>query len=128
MSLFGRWKAWARRFQVDAYAVHIAARDARVPWYAKALALTVAAYAFSPIDLIPDIIPVLGYLDDLLILPLGIAVVVRLVPDDVWEECRESAEERTQDRRLGWMAAAAVLLLWTGLAWWIWSLLSVTPK
>jgi uncharacterized membrane protein YkvA (DUF1232 family) len=77
--MLGRWKQWARLVRRDAHALYLAARDPRVPWHAKALAAAVAAYALSPIDLIPDFIPVLGYLDDLLLLPLGIAMVVRPV-------------------------------------------------
>ena len=73
-------RRWARALVRDVHAVALAARDPRVPWYAKALALAVAAYALSPIDLIPDMIPVLGYLDDLLIVPLGLALVVRMIP------------------------------------------------
>ena len=74
--MWRRLKEWARALRRDAHAVYLAAFDPRVPWYAKALALGVAAYAFSPIDLIPDFIPVLGLLDDLIIVPLGIALVV----------------------------------------------------
>src|ERR1700742_411421 len=82
---------WARAIKRDAHALYLAARDPRVPWYAKALALAVAAYALSPIDLIPDFVPVLGYLDDLIIVPLGIALVVWLVPPEVMAEHRASA-------------------------------------
>src|SRR6266550_6329636 len=84
-------KAWARAIRRDVVAVWIAARDPRVPWYAKALALAVAAYALSPIDLIPDFIPVLGYLDDLVIVPVGIFLVVRLIPPDIMAEHRAAA-------------------------------------
>ena len=76
--MLDRWKQWARVIKRDAHALYLAARDPRVPWYAKALAIAVAAYALSPIDLISDFIPVLGYLDDLLIVPTGIALAVRL--------------------------------------------------
>ena len=79
-TMLERAKQWARLIKRDVIALWIAARDPRVPWYAKALAMAVAAYALSPIDLIPDFIPVLGYLDDLVIVPLGILLVVRLVP------------------------------------------------
>ena len=73
-------KAWAHGLKRDVHAVYLAARDPRTPWYARAVAILVAAYALSPIDLIPDFIPILGYLDDLLIVPLGILLVVRLIP------------------------------------------------
>lgn len=91
-----------------------------MPWYAKALALGVAAYAFSPIDLIPDFIPVVGYLDDLIVVPLGIALVIRMIPRAVWEECTRAAQEREQHghRRLAMVAGIAVVLVWlAALAW-----------
>src|SRR5438477_9029115 len=85
-------KAWARAIRRDVVAVWIAARDPRVLWYAKALALAVAAYALSPIDLIPDFIPVLGYLDDVIIVPLGLLAVVKLIPPELMAEFRARAE------------------------------------
>ena len=86
-----RLRVWARGITRDVHALYLAARDPRVPWYAKAAAIAVAAYALSPIDLIPDFIPVLGYLDDLIIVPLGILLAVRLVPEDLMAEFRASA-------------------------------------
>src|SRR5436189_5158226 len=91
-------KAWARAIRRDVVAVWIAARDPRVPWYAKALALAVAAYALSPIDLIPDFIPVLGYLDDALLLPLGLWLTKRPIPTEILVECRTQAEASTMTR------------------------------
>lgn len=90
-TMFPRLKHWARAIKRDVVALWLAARDPRVPWYAKAVAGMVAAYALSPIDLIPDFIPVLGYLDDLLIVPLGILVAVELIPEPVMTELRERA-------------------------------------
>src|SRR5262245_34421483 len=87
-TLVGRLRSWARGIKRDVHALYLSARDPRVPWYAKAVALAVAAYALSPIDLIPDFIPVLGYLDDLILVPLGIIVAVKLVPPQVLAECR----------------------------------------
>jgi uncharacterized membrane protein YkvA (DUF1232 family) len=87
---------WARRLSQDGHAIYLAARDPRVPWYVKYLALAVAGYALSPIDLIPDFIPVIGYLDDLIIVPLGIWLVVSLIPDDVIAECRAKADAAGQ--------------------------------
>src|SRR5438132_2042467 len=87
-------KAWARAIRRDVVAVWIAARDPRVPWYAKLIAGAVAAYALSPIDLIPDFIPVLGYLDDLIIVPAGILLTVRLIPSGLMEEFRAEAARR----------------------------------
>jgi uncharacterized membrane protein YkvA (DUF1232 family) len=107
------WKRRARQLRADTYALYLAYRDPRVPWYAKALAILLAAYALSPIDLIPDFIPVLGYLDDLILVPLGVILVVRMMPETVWEECRaEAAKWPSQDRPRSWAAAAVVVTLW----------------
>ena len=121
-----RIKTWARNLKRDSHAIYLASRDPRVPWYAKALAVAVAAYALSPIDLIPDFIPIIGYLDDLVIVPLGIWLVVSLIPDEVMAECRAKADEIGQRpvSRAGmiaiitvWIAAAAILG-WIGyIAW-----------
>ena len=99
------------RLAVEAHAAWLAARDPRVPWLARLLAIAVAAYALSPIDLIPDFIPVLGWLDDLLIVPLGLWVVRRLIPDPLWAELHaaaETASERPSSRA----GMAFILLLW----------------
>ena len=116
----GRLRDWARRIKRDAHAVYLAARDPRTPWPARALALLIAAYALSPIDLIPDFIPVVGFLDELILLPLGLLLIVRLVPPPVMEEARAAAlaAESQPSSPAGaalvvslWIAAA-VLLLW----------------
>src|SRR6266581_9160402 len=104
-------KAWARAIRRDVVAVWIAARDPRVPWYAKVLALAVAAYALSPIDPIPDFIPVLGYLDDLIIVPLGILLVIKLVPADLMAEFRAEAARREGAPR-STVAAVVIVLTW----------------
>ena len=109
--MFPRIKAWARDLKRDSHAVYLASRDPRVPWYAKALAVAVAAYALSPIDLIPDFIPVIGYLDDLVIVPLGIWLVVRLIPDEVMVECRARANEAGQ-RPVSPAGMVAIVLIW----------------
>src|SRR5919197_4806491 len=90
--LIERWKAWARRLKLEVHALYLAYRDPRVPWYARVFAACVVAYAFSPIDLIPDPIPVLGYLDDVIIVPLGIWLAVKMIPPDVLAECRARAD------------------------------------
>ena len=92
-------KEKARELRLQSYALFLACRDPRTPWYAKAIAAAVAAYAFSPIDLIPDFIPVLGYLDDLVIVPLGIALAIRLVPREVLEDCRREARKKLDGRK-----------------------------
>ena len=86
--MLARLRAWARALKRDVHAIWLAARDPRVPWYAKMIAGCVAAYALSPIDLIPDFIPVLGYLDDLVIVPLGILLVVALIPPHIMAQHR----------------------------------------
>ena len=85
------WKAHAKKLKTDMHALLIAYRDPRTPWIARAWALLVIAYALSPIDLIPDFIPVIGYLDDLILLPLGIALALRLIPADIMDEARKNA-------------------------------------
>jgi uncharacterized membrane protein YkvA (DUF1232 family) len=94
------------------YALYLAARDPRTPWYAKALAACTVAYALSPVDLIPDFIPVIGYLDDLIIVPAGIALAIRMIPPDVWRECRDRAEQPV-GTTAGIIAAVAVLIIWS---------------
>ncbi len=107
----GRISAWARGIKRDAVAVWFAARDPKTPWPAKVLAMAVAAYALSPIDLIPDFIPVLGYLDDLLIVPLGLMLVIRLLPADVLAQARASAAALLARPR-SVVAAACVVVVW----------------
>jgi uncharacterized membrane protein YkvA (DUF1232 family) len=105
------WRGWARALKRDVHAIYLAARDARTPWYAKALALCVAAYALSPIDLIPDFVPVLGYLDEVIILPLGILAVVKLIPPEVMAEKR-SAAALCSEKPISRIAGTAVVLVW----------------
>ena len=110
--MLDRLKLWARRIRTDVLALYVAARDPRTPWYAKAAALIVAGYALSPIDLIPDFIPILGYLDDLIILPLGIRLVVRLTPSDLMAEYRSAAATMTTTR-VSRTAGVIIVLIWT---------------
>jgi uncharacterized membrane protein YkvA (DUF1232 family) len=110
-----RLRTWVRAMKRDVIAVYLAGRDPRVPWYAKLLAGIVAAYAISPIDLIPDFIPVLGYLDDVLLLPLGIYIVVKLIPPEIMEQHRQQASTM-QDRPVSYVAGVAIAALWVGLA------------
>lgn len=119
MSLAQRLKDWARVIKRDIMALWLAARDPRVPFHAKAVAAAVAAYALSPIDLIPDFIPVLGYLDDLLIVPLGIMLAVRLIPAAALEELRARAAE--QRRPVSMVGFVIVLLSWLGVGITIWT-------
>jgi uncharacterized membrane protein YkvA (DUF1232 family) len=106
-----RLKDWAGIIKRDVHALYLASRDPRVPWYAKALAVLVAGYALSPIDLIPDFIPVLGYLDDVILVPLGVLLVVRLIPPEIMAEHRAVAVA-AQGRPLGRVAAAVIVCIW----------------
>ena len=124
--MLSRLKIWARSLRRDVHAIYLAARDPRVPWCAKLLAMAVAGYALSPIDLIPDFIPVVGYLDDMIIVPLGIWLVVSLIPEQIMREHRIAAERavETPASRGGMMAIMALwifgacVLGWIGYARW----------
>ncbi len=103
--------------KAETFALYLAARHPDTPWYAKLLAAAIAAYAFSPIDLIPDFIPVVGYLDDLVLIPLGIALAIKLVPPPVLAECRARAREAMTDGKpVSRVAAAVVVIVWLALA------------
>ena len=110
-------RRWARSVKRDVYALYLATRDPRTPWYARLLAACVVAYAVSPIDLIPDFIPVLGYLDDVIIVPLGILLALRLIPPVVMAECRARAEQdRPSGKPRSLLGGAAVVAIWLLLA------------
>ncbi len=107
-----RWlSAKAKALKTDTKALYLASRDPRTPWYAKALVVVVVAYALSPVDLIPDFIPVLGYLDDLILLPLGIALAIKLVPDRVMTDARNRARHDPA-RPVNWIAGVLVIAIW----------------
>jgi uncharacterized membrane protein YkvA (DUF1232 family) len=106
-----RLRNWARVIKRDVHALYLASRDPRVPWYAKALAIVVAGYALSPIDLIPDFVPVLGYLDDVILVPLGVLLVIRLIPPEVMAEHRELAAA-AQERPVSRIAAVVIAGIW----------------
>lgn len=114
-ALLSKVKRWARGIKRDVVALWIAARDPRVPWYAKAVCAAIAAYALSPIDLIPDFIPVLGYLDEAILLPLAILLAVRLVPPQLMAEFRAEADLRAE-RPVSRVAAAFIVILWIAAA------------
>jgi uncharacterized membrane protein YkvA (DUF1232 family) len=109
--MLARLKTWAQTLRRDVHAIYLAARDPRVPWYAKAVAIAVAGYALSPIDLIPDFIPVLGYVDDLVIVPLGLWAAISLIPAEVLAEHRAIANRATE-RPVSKVAAAAIGAIW----------------
>lgn len=117
MSALGQWRARAAALRAELYALYLAYRDPRVPWYAKLVAACVVSYALSPLDLIPDPIPVLGHLDDLVLLPLGVALALRLIPAPVMAECRVRARERLRvSGTVGWGGAIGVVVTWLALA------------
>lgn len=129
MTLIARARSWAGRIKRDVVALWLAIRDPRVPWYAKAVAAVVAGYALSPIDLIPDFIPVLGYLDDLVIVPLGIVLAVKLVQAPVMADLRVKALDQARPRSIGGLIA--VLSIWVAamglVVWFIWPSKPGTP-
>lgn len=123
MNLFARLKSWAKRVRRDAITLWFASKHAQTPWYAKAMGLFVVAYALSPIDLIPDFIPVLGYIDDVLLLPALIWLTIKLLPADVLRSCRQQAEEwilSRQTKPRSWAGAVMIALIWLaiGIAAW----------
>lgn len=105
-------KARARALKNEVFAVYIAAKDPRTPWYAKALIFFVVAHTFSPIDLIPDFIPILGYLDDLIITPGGLWLAVRMIPPEVLAEARGKVATSDLERRVGYIGAGIIILVW----------------
>ncbi len=124
MKLLDTVRTWAVRIKRDGLTLWFSLRDARTPWLARALAWLVVAYALSPIDLIPDFIPVLGYLDDVLLLPGLIWLTVRLLPDGVLADCRQQADAwvaARQGRPRSLFGAALVIALWGLVVWWGWS-------
>lgn len=125
-TLAGRLRGWAASLKRETYALYLAYRDPRVPWFARLFAAAVVAYAFSPIDLIPDPIPVLGYLDDLLIVPAGVWLALRLIPPAVMADARTEAAaliargERPVSRAAGAIIVALWLLIAAAVAYWLW--------
>lgn len=117
MPLFEGLKKRARRLKAETLALFLAARHPATPWYAKVFAACIVAYAFSPIDLIPDFVPILGYLDDLVIIPAGIYLAIKMVPPHVFAECRMRAQEiMLKGRKAGRIAAAVIIGIWAALA------------
>jgi len=116
-SLLDTWKTRAHQLKTDVYALYLAYKDPRTPWYARIFAAGVVGYAFSPIDLIPDPIPVLGYLDDLVLIPLGVFLALKMIPPQVMVECRKKAVEIiAQGKPVNKVAALVIVIIWIGLA------------
>jgi uncharacterized membrane protein YkvA (DUF1232 family) len=107
------WKRGADQLRAETYAIYLAYKDPRVPWYAKLLIACVIGYVLSPIDLIPDFIPILGYVDDLILVPIGIALAIKIIPLDVLTDCRAKAHAAmAQKRPRNWVAASVVIAIW----------------
>ncbi|WP_339265450.1 YkvA family protein [Paenibacillus sp. FSL W8-0187] len=115
-----RIKKWARMLKRKVFLLYFAYKDSRTPWYAKIFAICVVAYAFSPIDLIPDFIPVLGYLDDVILVPLGIAITLKMIPEAVVQEHELQAEERMKrGKPKNWFAGSMIIVIWIAAVLWI---------
>ncbi|MBI2980587.1 MAG: DUF1232 domain-containing protein [Chloroflexi bacterium] len=106
------WKEKARQLHTEVYALYLAFRDPRVPWYAKVFVAMIVAYFLSPVDLIPDFIPVLGYVDDFVIIPAGIYLALKMIPRGVLEEYRQKARSEPVTTRLKWVSATIIILIW----------------
>jgi uncharacterized membrane protein YkvA (DUF1232 family) len=117
MKIIERLKQKATNLKIEVYALYLAYKDPRVPWYAKIFIACVVGYALSPIDLIPDGIPIIGYLDDLILVPLGIAIALRMIPSEVMNEYRVKAKANiSQDKPVNWIAAGIIFVIWMLLA------------
>ncbi len=113
-------KRWARALKQDILVLYFAYQDPRVPWFARLLTLCLVAYALSPIDLIPDFIPVLGYLDDLILVPLGVFLMLKLIPQPVIDDCRVKAQARLGEAKpKNWVAAGLIITVWIVLTLWV---------
>lgn len=118
--MFNQLKTWAKGLKKNIYVLYLAYKDPRVPWYAKVFTICVVAYAFSPIDLIPDFIPILGYLDDIILVPLGIMLALKMIPKDVIAECEMKAQEMmNKGKPKNWIAGSIILVIWFLILVWI---------
>jgi uncharacterized membrane protein YkvA (DUF1232 family) len=112
-----KWKQSARKLKAETYALYLAYKHPNTPWFAKAFAGLVIAYALCPVDLVPDFIPVLGYLDDLVLVPVGIALALKMIPAEVIVECRSQAQIDTwEGKPVNWLAVVVIVTIWVGLA------------
>ncbi len=112
-------KEWAKKLKRQLVMLHLAYKDNRTPWFAKVLIFIIIAYALSPIDLIPDFIPIIGYLDDLILLPIGIYFVIKLIPEEVKQEAFLKAEDYKWDKKNNWIIGGIVILVWLVVGYWI---------
>lgn len=114
-----KWKEFVRQLKEDIYTLYLASKDPGMPFSAKVVVLLTVAYAFSPIDLIPDFVPLLGYLDDLLILPLGIWLSIKLIPEPMLHHYRQKAKEQMHERKPNYIMAAAIVVVWLLIGYWM---------
>ncbi|WP_338472998.1 DUF1232 domain-containing protein [Niallia sp. XMNu-256] len=112
-------KSKAKKVKQDIFVLVEAYKHPKTPLFVKLLSIIIVAYAFSPIDLIPDFIPILGYLDDIILIPLGIIIVLKLVPDDVLKECRENAEKAEKVKKKNWVIGTIIILIWVAVLFWV---------
>ncbi|MGE7667678.1 YkvA family protein [Ureibacillus composti] len=117
-------KAWAKNLKKQTYVLYFAYKDDRVPWYAKVFTACIVAYAFSPIDLIPDFIPILGYLDDIILVPLGIMLALKMIPKNVIIDCQIKAEEKLNNGKpKNWIVGSLIVILWLIIFLWLLSVI-----
>ena len=122
--MWERIRGWARQLKADTLTLWFCCKHPATPWPAKLLASLVVAYALSPIDLIPDFIPVIGYLDDVILIPIGIYFTLKLVPPPVIEQCRQQARDWLDARQAkprNYAAAGVIVCLWLAALWWLWN-------
>jgi uncharacterized membrane protein YkvA (DUF1232 family) len=122
-----KWKEKAERLRDDIYVVWLAFGDRRTPWYAKMLVAVVVAYAVSPVDLIPDFIPVLGYIDDLVLVPVGVYLALKTIPREVVEECRRKARSSVIPGKYRWLVPTIIILIWLLVIYWIIRIILFSP-
>ncbi|MFZ3579174.1 YkvA family protein [Virgibacillus sp. DJP39] len=116
----GKIRAWAKKLKRNIFILYVASKDERVPWYAKVFTVCVVAYAFSPIDLIPDFIPILGYLDDVIIVPLGIMFALKMIPKEVITDSEVKAEMMMRKGKpKNWVIGALIVLIWGVIFFWL---------
>ena len=117
--MLNQLKLWAKKLKKQLFILYLAYKDERVSWYTKVFTACVVAYAFSPIDLIPDFIPVLGYIDDIIIVPLGIMIALKMLPKNVIEDCTLKAEELIQNEKpQNWVAGSIIIIVWLLIFMW----------
>ncbi|MGE7767141.1 YkvA family protein [Peribacillus sp. NPDC096540] len=111
--MFNKIKNWARKLKRQIFILYFACKDERVPWYSKVFTACVVAYAFSPIDLIPDFIPILGYLDDVILVPIGVVIALKMIPKSVLTNCEVKAEEMMKKGKpKNWIVGSIIVLIW----------------